>query len=125
MNYHGIDITDGGQRRLEEWCFTSLLVGRSLPDLQQNGFEILTLDILRNKSEDLHNPKTWAYVWQLASEGRLKMIFGGPPCRSTSRLRHQQPSFELRGLGTSEKVLVTGDTALILKTKKVRPLVVY
>ena len=95
-------------------------------DLCAGGFEVLTLDILRSKSEDLRNAKTWAYLWELASRGKLTMIFGGPPCRSTSRLRHQQPGpkplrgrgdlrFQLPELGASEKWMVTGDTALILK----------
>ena len=40
---------------------------------------------------DIHTPALWAYLWHLAKSGKLKVLFGGPPCRSTSRLRHRQP----------------------------------
>ena len=99
---------------------------RRWEELCAGGFEVLTLDILSSKNQDLHNAKTWAYLWDLASRGKLTMIFGGPPCRSTSRLRHQRPGprplrgrgdlrFQLPELGASERWMVTGDTALILK----------
>ena len=55
------------------------------------------------------------------------MIYGGPPCRSTSRLRHRQPGprpvrgrgekrFGLDNRTESEERMMVGDTALIFKS---------
>ena len=95
-------------------------------ELEREGWVVLTLDILANVNEDLHSPALWAYLWNLAKEGKLKVLYGGPPCRSTSRLRHRQPGprplrgrgprrFELEGLTDEERRLVHGDTALVFK----------
>ena len=62
----------------------------------------------------------------LAKEGKLRVLYGGPPCRSTSRLRHRRPGpkplrgrgprrFALRDLTEDEERLVHGDSALIFK----------
>ena len=87
---------------------------------------VLTLDVLSGANENLHNPAVWAYLWMLAKEGKLRILFGGPPCRSTSRLRHRQPGprplrgrgprrFALEDLTEDEERLVHGDSALIFK----------
>ena len=60
-------------------------------DLEDTGYDVVVLDVLRNEKEDMHSPAVWAYLWDLASRGLIRMIYGGPPCRSTSRLRHRQP----------------------------------
>ncbi len=93
-------------------------------DLEDTGYEVVVLDVLRNEKEDLHSPAVWAYLWELASRGMIRMIFGGPPCRSTSRLRHRpgprpvggrgEKRFGLEGLTEVEEGMVVGDTALIL-----------
>ena len=95
-------------------------------DLQEDGWVVLTLDVLSGANENLHNPAVWAYLWMLAKEGKLRILFGGPPCRSTSRLRHRQPGprplrgrgprrFALENLAEDEERLVHGDSALIFK----------
>ena len=95
-------------------------------DLENTGYEIVVLDVLRNGKENLHSPAVWAYLWELAERGLIRMIYGGPPCRSTSRLRHRLPGprpvrgrderrFGLEGLTEAEEEMVVGDTALIFK----------
>ena len=99
---------------------------RKWKDLEETGYEVLTLDILAGGSEDLHSPRLWAYLWSLAATGVLKILFGGPPCRSVSRLRHQRPGprpvrgrrekrFQLPNLTEREEQMVMGDTALVMK----------
>ena len=67
-----------------------------------------------------------ATLAHLARSGRVVAILGGPPCRSVSRLRHRAPGprpvrgrddrrFGLSDLTVSEKELVVGDLALLLK----------
>ena len=89
-------------------------------------YEIICIDVCKGSQFDLHSPATWAYLWQLAVEGRIVAIIGGPPCRSTSRLRHKRPGPKpLRGRGqqrygldtlsAEEANLTHSDTALMLK----------
>ena len=69
-------------------------------DLQEDGWIVLTLDVLAGANENLHSPAVWAFLWMLAKEGKLRVLYGGPPCRSTSRLRHRRPGPKpLRGRG--------------------------
>ena len=95
-------------------------------DFENTGYEIVVLDVLRNEKENLHSPAVWAYLWELAERGLIRMLYGGPPCRSTSRLRHRRPGprpvrgrderrFGLEGLTEAEEEMVVGDTALIFK----------
>ena len=71
----------------------------------------------------------------LARCGQIKVVLGGPPCRTFSRLRHQRPGPKpLRGRGekrwrledlTDEEVDKThGDTALVLKMMAIYDVVV-
>ena len=60
-------------------------------DLRSTGYEVFCLDILKNDKEDLHNPALWGYLCRLARMGKLKILVGGPPCRTLSRLRHRRP----------------------------------
>ena len=91
---------------------------------QTLGLQVMTLDILNN--QNLHDEGVWCYVFHLAKLGKIKILVGGPPCRTTSRLRHQRPGpVPLRGRGhlrwrlpdlsAPNRDLVDGDTALILK----------
>ena len=90
------------------------------------GIECLTIDPKENPKQDLHNPAVWAYVIHLVKTKRILGIIGGPPCRSVSRLRHNPPGprpvrdrdtyrFGFENLTDSEKRLVDGDSALVLK----------
>ena len=95
-------------------------------DLRSTGYEVLCLDILKNDKEDLHNPSLWGYLCRLARLGKLKILVGGPPCRTLSRLRHRRPGprplrgrqqlrWKLPDLTDLEETLADGDSALILK----------
>lgn len=97
---------------------------RRWDDLQAGDVEVISLDIL--SGQNLHNPKLWSYLWWLSTTGRIRAVIGGPPCRTTSRLRHRRPGprplrgrdhlrFQLPGLTREEQDLVHGDTALIVK----------
>ena len=90
------------------------------------GIECLTIDPKDDPNQDLHNPAVWSYVNYLVKTKRVVGIVGGPPCRSVSRLRHNPPGprpvrdrnvyrFGLEDLTESEKNLVNGDSALVLK----------
>ena len=73
---------------------------------------------------DLHRPVVWTYLWSLAQRGLIKLIVGGPPCRTVSRLRGGPPGpRKVRGRGVNrhgvpdaaEQELAEGDTCLLLK----------
>ena len=49
------------------------------------------LDLELGNGFNLHNVNVWSYVCSLARSGRVKAIVGGPPCRTTSRLRTKGP----------------------------------
>lgn len=51
---------------------------------------------------NLHNVNMWSYLCSLARSGKVKAIIGGPPCRTTSRLRS-------RGLPGPRKVRGRGE----------------
>eukprot|EP00435_Cladocopium_sp_Y103_P061147 s73_g22.t1 len=95
-------------------------------DLRKLGCEVITLDVTANSSENLHHPAVWAYLMTLARKGSLRILLGGPPCRTSSRLRHRAPGprplrgrktlrWELSDLNPLEAERVHGDFALILK----------
>ena len=99
---------------------------KSWDSLRSAGWEVVSLDLAANAAEDLHGPALWSYLWMLGSRGLIKIILGGPPCRSTSRLRHRAPGprplrgrgearWALEGLTASELNMVHGDTALVFK----------
>ena len=92
---------------------------------QQRGYEILCLDV--KKGGDLHCPAVWAFLWELASSGKVVGVIGGPPCRTVSRLRMRRPGpaplrgrkpeerWGLPGLGPSDTQKVDYDSMLLLK----------
>ena len=93
-------------------------------ELEQAGYTILTVDTLHGI--DRHDAATWAFIWELACAGKVVGILGGPPCRTTSRLRQRQPGppplrgrdglrFHLEGLSTWDLHRVNSDTALLFK----------
>ena len=93
-------------------------------ELEQAGYMVITVDTLQGV--DLHDAATWAFIWELACAGKIAAILGGPPCRTTSRLRQRQPGppplrgrdewrFSLEGLTTWDLHRVNSDTALLFK----------
>ena len=95
-------------------------------ELKKYDCEVITLDIMHNKSQDLHNPVLWAFLMRLARQGTLAAIIGGPPCRTVSRLRFRRPGprplrdrgahrFGLPNLSVSEQRLADHDAALVIK----------
>ena len=95
-------------------------------ELQKLGYEVITLDVAANSAENLHSPTIWAYLMMLARRGTLRVLVGGPPCRTFSRLRHKAPGprplrgrkdlrWALPDLKAHEAERVHGDSALILK----------
>ena len=104
-----------------------LFAGKNLKpwkDLEQSGYMVLSIDVLHGV--DLHDAAVWAFLWELAVAGKLVAVFGGPPCRTTSRLRQRRPGPPpLRGRGPQRFALedlsmwdlhrVHGDTALLFK----------
>ena len=60
-------------------------------DLVPNGVEVLSIDIENGPEWNIHHAALWSYLVFLAKAGKIVGIVGGPPCRSTSRLRHRSP----------------------------------
>ena len=94
--------------------------------LEQDGWEVITLDITKGKDQDVHNPGLWDFLANLARKGAIKSAIGGPPCRTVSRMRFKRPGprplrdrgagrFGLPNLSAGEQRLADHDTALILK----------
>ena len=89
------------------------------------GVELVAVDV--RDGQNLHHAATWAYLWSLASTGRVIAVFGGPPCRTVSRLLEKQPGPpRLRGrceadrfgfdhLTQPQQQKADSDTALYLK----------
>ena len=95
-------------------------------ELQDHGCEVIALDVMHGKDQDIHNPVLWAFLVSLAKQGSLAVILGGPPCRSVSRLRFRRPGprplrdrhehrFGLPHLSAGEQRLADHDAALVLK----------
>ena len=98
----------------KEWC-------HELP----SRVEMLTVEV--REGQNLHDGSVWAYVWDLASSGRVVGIIGGPPCRTVSRMLERQPGprrlrhrdgperFGFSDLSEAQQQKADGDTALFLK----------
>ena len=95
-------------------------------ELQKLGYEVITLDVAANSAENLHSPAIWSYLMMLARKGSLRVLLGGPPCRTFSRLRHKPPGprpvrcraenrWALPDLSVLEAEKAHGDIALVLK----------
>ena len=95
-------------------------------DCEVGGLEWIFVDTCLGSQFDLHRPAVWSYLWGLANQGLIKLILGGPPCRSVSRLRDGPPGprrvrgrgperYGLEKLEPEEIELVEGDTCLLLK----------
>eukprot|EP00435_Cladocopium_sp_Y103_P068398 s270_g31.t1 len=88
--------------------------------------EVLALDVSLGANQNLHGRQLYAYVTHLARIGQIKIVLGGPPCRTFSRLRHQagpgygnsrrgEKRWRLENLTEEELEKVHGDSALVLK----------
>jgi hypothetical protein len=53
-----------------------------------SSFKVHSFDILRNDKEDLLQPEPWNSLCRAASEGGLRLVAGGPNCRTWSIRRH-------------------------------------
>ena len=91
-----------------------------------DGYDVLTLDLDEDPRQDLHDADVWGYLWKLGMSCQVRAILGGPPCRTVSRLRHQEPGprplrgrgeqrWCLEGLSPGELRKVHGDSALLFK----------
>ena len=90
-------------------------------------YQCICVDTAMGSQFNIHHPGVWAYLWKLAEGGFIKAVIGGPPCRTTSRLRNRGPPGprRLRGrdderwhldhLDPFELELVNSDSALMLK----------
>ena len=95
-------------------------------DLVPNGVEVLSIDIENGPEWNIHHAALWSYLVFLAKAGKIVGIVGGPPCRSTSRLRHRSPGprplrgrdglrWGLDNLTAPEQTKTDGDSMLVLK----------
>ena len=128
---HSSSLPWNRHRRRRLWKSKGIIVhlfsGRNhkqRDELEQAGYVVLTVDTLHGI--DLHDAATWAFIWELACAGKVVGILGGPPCRTTSRLRQRQPGppplrgrdglrFHLEGLSTWDLHRVNSDRALLFK----------
>ena len=128
---HAVGLPWNRHRRRRLWrcrrVILHLFSGRNpkhWAELEQAGYMVITVDTLQGV--DLHDAATWAFLWELACAGKIAAILGGPPCRTTSRLRQRQPGppplrgrdewrFSLEGLTTWDLHRVNSDTALLFK----------
>ena len=128
---HAVGLPWNRHRRRRLWrsrgVILHLFSGRNFKqwaELEQEGYVVLTVDTLQGV--DLHDAAIWAFIWELACAGKIAAILGGPPCRTTSRLRQRQPGppplrgrdgwrFSLDGLSTWDLHRVNSDTALLFK----------
>ena len=54
-------------------------------------YQSICVDTAMGSQFNIHHPGVWAYLWKLAEGGFIKAVIGGPPCRTTSRLRNRGP----------------------------------
>ena len=59
--------------------------------LEGNGVAVLCVDTAIDPGQDLHRPQVFAYLLQLARTGKVKVMLGGPPCRTVSACRTRSP----------------------------------
>lgn len=81
-----------------------------------SGVEVVALDILKDPRMNLHHASTWGYLCYLVKTCPIAAIIGGPPCRTVSRLRNNQPGPPpLRSRSGEGRFGTNGDSALVLK----------
>ena len=94
--------------------------------LQQNGVEVLCVDLQAAVAADMHDDNVYRFLLALAATGRVKAIVGGPPCRTVSALRYQDDDgpgvlrseehpYGLPSLSMAEQALVWGDSILLFR----------
>ena len=63
---------------------------------RKSSWEVVEVDL----EEDLHDPTTFGFLLHLASQGVVRAVVGGPPCRTFSELRHRSGGpTPVRGVG--------------------------
>ena len=99
--------------------------------------KILALDLCRDPSHDLLQPCLYHELCTWADQGKLLGVIGGPMCRTWSIRRHIfKPGFPrpvrgrdglktwgLKDLSQSEKVMVEGDSILLIRQLYISSLV--
>ena len=94
--------------------------------MEGDGSTWLGRDHPGGKDQDVHGPKLWGFLTELARKGAIKCVLGGPPCRTVSRMSFKRPGprplrdcgegrFGPPHLSAGEQRLADHDTALVLK----------
>ena len=89
--------------------------------------QCICVDRAMGSQFNIHHPGVWSCLWKLAEGGFIKAVIGGPPCRTTSRLRNRGPPGPRRLRGRDDQrwhldhldpfgmELVNSDSELMLK----------
>lgn len=88
--------------------------------------EVLCLDLLSTTPVNMLDPAVFWFVMGLAASGRVKVVMGGPPCRTVTALRYQedggpgvvrseQHPYGCPGISPREAELVLQDTTLWMR----------
>ena len=94
--------------------------------LSSSSTAVLCVDLLGNTKANLLDNGVFSFLLRIAASGRLKAIFGGPPCRTVSALRYQQDGgpgvvrseefpYGLPNQDPSDRELVVSDSVLFLR----------
>ena len=121
------------RRRLwkaKDWVI-HLFAGKAVKDdpIKKIAGEVLEIDI--GMGTDLLNKEVYALLLWAATQGRIKGVVGGPPCRTFSLLRHRKVEgsstrmprpvrsaqflWGMLGLSDAEQQVVKGDNQLLLR----------
>ena len=88
---------------------------------------VVCVDLALHRGHDLLSDQVASFLMELCSSGKVRMVMGGPPCRSVSRLRQTQPGppplrmregverFGITGQSAGLQESTDGDTTLFLR----------
>jgi len=76
-----------GRRRSEDF---HAAVEELLPRFPHLHIRILSIDTAVHSMLNVHDPKLWGFLVNLAREGRILGLLQGPPCETWTAARHQQ-----------------------------------
>ena len=88
--------------------------------------EVICVDLIGGCKADLMDRNVYGYLLQLAASGRMRVLLGGPPCRTISALRFQQDGgpravrteewpYGVPDLSPAEAEMVLNDTVLLFR----------